>query len=197
MRDEKAKILGYQNYAELSLEFKMAESPEQVIDLFSDIAQKAKVKAVREIEEIQEHFHLDTIQEWDLAYYLRILKEEKYAVDEKELKKYFEFSSVQKGMFEIVEKLYGIQMKVLSCTKKIYGSDIKVYEVYKDGIFLSYFMTDYFYNPLKRPGAWANILREKYSLHKKLVINVANFQKGVDDTTLMTLSDVETMFHEF
>lgn len=58
-----------------------------------------------------------------------------------------------------------------------YSEDIEIYEVYRNGEFLSYFFTDYFYNDLKRPGAWANILREKYGVNKKLVLNVCNFQK--------------------
>jgi len=201
LRNEKAVILGYKNYAELSLEFKMAESSDQIIELFSDISQRAKPKALEEISEIQEYFEVDSIDEWDLSYFARRLKEEKYSLDERKLKEYFEFTAVKKWMFDIMQKLYGIEMNLLEIDT--YGDDVDVYEIYREWEFLSYFMTDYFYDPLKRPGAWANILREnspptplQEKGAKKLVINVWNFQKGVDGVTLLTLSDVETMFHE-
>ena len=204
LRDQKAKLLGFWNYAELSLHFKMAESPEQVIDLFSSIAEKARPKAQAELDEIQSYFKLTELNVWDLWYYARKLREEKYSLDDKKLKKYFEFKRVLAWMFEITNKLYGIEMKQVvtpfsSGRERIqeWGAcDIQIYEVSQNGKFLSYFFTDFFYRPLKRQGAWANILRENFQGNKKIVLNVCNFQKGVSET-LLTLSDVETMFHEF
>jgi len=116
-------------------------------------------------------------------------------LDDKELKKYFEFSAVLVGMFEIVKKLYGLEMRKIELDT--YDKTVEVYEVYHGNTFLSFFFTDYFYRPLKRHGAWANILRENFADKKKIVVNVGNFQKGSDGKTLLTLSDVETMFHEF
>ena len=194
-RKTKSHILGYKNYAELSLVFKMADSPEEIQELFTRISQKARKKAEKEIQEIQEFFKIEHIDVWDLSYYARKLKEQKYALDDKELKKYFEFEKVLQGMFSIVKKLYGLEMKKIDI--QTYHKDVQVYEVYRDGVFLSYFLTDYFYRPLKRHGAWANILRERFQNNKKLVINVWNFQKGIDGITLLTFWDVETMFHEF
>ncbi len=78
-----------------------------------------------------------------------------------------------------------------------YSHDVAVYEVYRKWEFISYFFTDYFYNDLKRPGAWANMMRERFGEKQKIVLNVCNFQKWADGVTLLTLSDVETMFHEF
>lgn len=105
-RDTKAELLGFQNYAELSLYFKMADSPEEVQTLFADISKRAKEKAHAELTEIQDFFNLEKMEAWDLAYYARQLKEQKYALDDKELKKYFEFETVLKGMFEIIYRLY-------------------------------------------------------------------------------------------
>ena len=195
LRNTKAELLGFKNYAELSLHFKMAESPAQIKNLFTDISRKAKPKGQAEIQEIREYFQLRDIQVWDLSYYANKLREDKYAFDSKKLKKYLEFEKVLAGMFEIVKRLYGIEMKQLKIES--YDSDVQVYEVYKDWNFLSYFFTDYFYRPLKRHGAWANIMREKFERNKKITLNVCNFQKWSDGTTLLTLSDVETMFHEF
>ena len=195
LREQKAKLLGFTNYGELSLKFKMADSPEQVVELFSDIAKKAKPKAQAELDEIKEHFNVTDLSVWDVTYYARKLREEKYALDDRELKKYFVYENVLSGMFQTIQKLYGIEMKKI--TTESYHEEVEVYEVYKDGIFLSYFFTDYFYRPLKRQGAWANIIREKYGKNKKITLNVCNFQKGEEGKTLLTLWDVETLFHEF
>ena len=195
LRDQKAKLLGFKNYAELSLHFKMAESPEQIIDLFGEISEKARPKAQAELDEIWEYFQLEELNVWDLSYYARKLREEKYVLDEKELKKYFQFEKVLEWMFEIIKKLYGVEMKKLDFSS--YHEEVGIYEVSRNGEFLSYFFTDFFYRPLKRQWAWANILRENFKWNKKIVLNVSNFQKGVDGLTLLTLWDIETMFHEF
>lgn len=194
-RDQKSQLLGYKNYAELSLHFKMADTPEQILEIFEDISSKAQQKARKENEELEQYFSLDELRAYDLSYYARKLKQEKYALDEKELKKYFVFENVQKGMFEIVQKLTGLDIQKIHVDT--YDENVSVYEVSKEGKFLSYFFTDYFYRPLKRNGAWANILKEKFAGNKKIVVNVANFQKSTDEQTLLTLGDVETMFHEF
>lgn len=194
LRKRKSEILGFDNYTQLALKFKMAESPQQIIELFSDISHKAKPKAQKEIEEISEYFNIEKLENWDLSYYANKLREEKYSFDSKKLKEYFKFEDVLKWMFDITKRLYNIDMKKLDISS--YHDDVEVYEVSRNGEFLSYFFTDYFYNDLKRPGAWANILREKFGKNTKLVLNVCNFQKWVDQT-LLTLWDVETMFHEF
>jgi len=195
LRQKKAELLGFRNYAELSLQFKMAESPEQILELFGDISEKAQPKSRSELDEIQEYFGIGDLQVWDLSYYANILKKEKYSLDDRELKKYFEFDSVKKWMFDIIQKLYGVEMKKIE--NMSYHEDVEIYEVWRKWVFLSYFFTDYFYNPLKRPGAWANIVREKFSDNKKIVLNVCNYQKASQGPTLLTLGDVETMFHEF
>jgi Zn-dependent oligopeptidase len=194
-RQNKSHILGFQNYLELSLHFKMAESGKQIEELFEKITHKAKTKAQGEVREIQEYFVLPEMQPWDLSYYARKLREQKYALDDKELKKYFELESVLSGMFEIIEKLYWLEMRRIQ--EASYDSEIRIFDVYKDDVFLSYFFLDLFYRPLKRHGAWANIVRENFHDKKKIVVNVSNFQKGSDGVTFLTLWDVETLFHEF
>jgi len=195
LRQEKATLLGFENYSELSLKFKMAESTDQIIGLFSDISLKARPKAQAELDEISDYFDIHDIQNWDLSYYANKLREEKYAFDSKVLKQYLRFEDVLEWMFQIIYKLYGLEMKKLDTQS--YNEDVAIYEVSRNGEFVSYFFTDYFYNELKRPGAWANMLREKYMKNAKIVLNVCNFQKWADGSTLLTLWDVETMFHEF
>lgn len=221
LREEKAHILGYKNYAELSLVFKMAETPEQVKTLFGDISKKARPKAQAELEEIKNYFNLENLDAWDSSYYSRKLREQKYEFDEKELKKYFVFENVRAALFETVKRLYNLELQKKDV--ELYTSEAEFYEVYKDGNFVSYFYTDYFYTPLKRQGAWADIQREAYNPplnspphmgdvvalippldrgrwgrgFKKIVVNVCNFQKNTQGKTLLTLDEVETMYHEF
>ena len=203
LKNKKAQILWYKNYAELSLEFKMAESPKQVIDLLSDLSQKAKKKAKKEIEEIKDFFVLKELNSWDMAYYSRILKEKKYKLDDKKLKQYFEFENTKKVLFDTVQKLYWVEMKLcphLTTPFKggeKYSKNVEFYEVYKDWKFISYFIWDYFYNPNKRSWAWADELRSKFNDRKAIVVNVMNFVKAKSWPTLLTLWEVETMFHEF
>lgn len=196
LRNSKAKILWYKNYWELSLEFKMAKNSKEVIDLLTNISNKAKNKALKEIEEIKNFFQLESINSWDMAYYSRILKEKKYKLDDKELKQYFEFENTKNALFETVKKLYDIEMKPIK-VEWIYDDDVEVYEVYKDGIFISYFMWDYFYNKNKRNWAWAEEIRCRHENKKSIVINNMGFVKSETWKTLLTLSEVETLFHEF
>jgi oligopeptidase A len=130
LRERKAEILGFNNYAELSLKFKMAESPEQIIALFSDISEKAKPKAQSELDEIREYFNLQDLQNWDVSYYANKLREEKYDFDSKKLKEYFVFENVLTGMFETISRLYNLEFKEIVTSK--YNEDVTVYEVYRD-----------------------------------------------------------------
>lgn len=195
LREEKAQILWYKNYAELSLVFKMAESPEQIKTLFWEISRKARPKAEAELEEIKNYFWLKSLNVWDSSFYSRKLREEKYELDEKELKKYFVFENVRAGLFETVNRLYNLEFKKIE--NILYTSESELYEVYKDWNFVSYFYTDYFYTSLKHQGAWADIQREVFEDKKKIIVNVCNYQKNTQWTTLLTLDEVETMYHEF
>lgn len=199
LKQEKAHILGYKNYAELSLVFKMADKPKEIISLIDKVSKKAKKKAIKEIETLKKYFKLIDIHPYDLAYYSRIYKEKKYKFEEKELKKYFEFDKVLNWLFEITNRLYGLEMKEIKIDS--YSPDIKVYEVYKDNKLLSYFIWDYFFNENKRSWAWCDNLRPKVveGIHTLLpiVINVCAFAKQESWRILLNHIDVETMFHEF
>lgn len=198
LKNEKAKILWYNNYAELSLNSKMADSPDQVFELIEWISKKAKQKANYDILELKQFFNLDEIKSYDLAYYSRILKEEKYSLDEKEIKKYFEVENVLNYLFSFVENFYWIKIKQLDINS--YNDDIRVYEIYKDGSLISYYFLDAFYRKGKRPWAWADNLREKQyypDTKTPVILNVCNFQKASSWKTTLYMRDVETLFHEF
>lgn len=194
-KQQKAQLLGFQNYAELSLYHKMADSPQQVCELIEWISHKAKTKALQELEELKKAYHLDRIESYDIAYYSRKLKEEKYQLDEKKLKEYFRYEDVLQYLHNFVKDFYGVELREVNMES--YDPDVKLYEVYKQGELISYYLLDAFYRKEKRWWAWADNLREKNALYGKipLVVNVCNFQKS--QTTLLLLRDVETLFHEF
>ncbi|MDP2090070.1 MAG: M3 family metallopeptidase [Candidatus Gracilibacteria bacterium] len=195
LKKEKSEILGYKNYAELSLNSKMAESPNQVFELIEGISKKAYEKAENEMQELKDYFKLDNIDSEDLAYYSRIYKEEKYDIDEKELKQYFELENTLTYLHNLSKEFYGIELIEIDSNLE----DTRIYEVYKDSVLISYYFLDAFYRKNKRPGAWADNLREKEYFPKTklpIIVNVCNFQKTPGKITL-SMRDVETLFHEF
>jgi len=198
LKEEKAKILWYNNFAEMSLNSKMADSPEQIFTLVEWVSSKAKLKAEDDLKELKEYFKIDKLETYDTAYYSRILKEEKYDLDEKELKKYFEFENVLNYLHSFIEKFYWISIKELK--KESYNDDVRIYEISKDWNIISYYFLDAFYRKNKRPWAWADNLRDKLFLPTNkvpVVLNVCNFQKSDSWKTTLYMRDVETLFHEF
>lgn len=198
LKDAKAKLLWYKNYAELSLKDKMADSPEQVFELLNSTSEKATIKAELDLKEVKDYFNLDHIETYDLAYYTRILKEEKYSLDEKVLKNYFEFEDVLSYLHRFIENFYSLEIKESSIES--YNNDVRVYEIYKEGKLISYYFLDAFYRKWKRPWAWADNLREKEyfpDFGVPVILNVCNFQKANSWKTTLYLRDVETLFHEF
>lgn len=198
LKDAKAKLLWYKNYAELSLKDKMADSPEQVFELLNSVSSKAIKKAELDLKEVKDYFKLDHIETYDLAYYTRILKEEKYSLDEKVLKNYFEFEDVLSYLHRFIENFYSLEIKESNIES--YNNDVRVYEIYKEGKLISYYFLDAFYRKWKRPWAWADNLREKEyfpDFGVPVILNVCNFQKANSWKTTLYLRDVETLFHEF
>lgn len=196
---EKAKILWYKNYAEYSLESKMASSPDEVKKLIEWISIKAKDKAISEIENIKNYFKISEFEAWDLWYYENKLIKEKYEIDEKEIKKYFKLENVLAYLFDFVSKFYSLELKEIKTP--VYNDDVKVFEVWRKWKFISYYMIDLFYRKEKRAWAWADNLRSRdYSKEFKrepLIINCCNFQKQTETDTLISMRDAETIFHEF
>lgn len=198
LKKEKSDILWYKNYAELSLNSKMADSPKQVFKLIEAISKKAHLKAEKELEELKQYFKLDILESYDVAFYSRIYKEEKYEVDDKELKKYFEFENTLSYLHNFAKEFYWIELKKLDIES--YNKDVIIYEVYKDWILISYYFLDSFYRKNKRPWAWADNLREKEYFPKTklpVIVNVCNFQKNLEWKTTLSIRDIETLFHEF
>lgn len=205
LRAKKAALLGFNNYAEWSLQTTMAKNPETVQDFFAQLIPDAIKKAQAESDVIQnivaaqgEDF---TIEPWDWNYYAEMVRKEKYDLDEEAVKPYFEMTKVlEDGVFYAANKLYGIKFKKRTDIP-VYHKDVMVYELFEeDGSELGLFYADFFARPSKRGGAWmSNFVGQSKLLDKKPVIyNVCNYPKPSEgNPALLTFDNVITMFHEF
>jgi len=197
LNQEKAKILGYANAGEMFLWATMAQDPDQVFGFIKPISAKAMQKAKSEVQTLQEYFQLSDLPSYDLAYYTRKYKEEQYALNDEELKQYFEFESVLKWLHSFVFKFFGVELRARAESAFWSLGHERRYEVYHQGELVAYYMLDAFYRKGKRPWAWADYLREKGNGQLPIVVNVCNFQKAESWPSLLYLRDVETLFHEF
>lgn len=206
-RAAKAKLLGYPDYAAYMTANVMAKTPENAENLLMQIWRPAIKRVDKEVAEMQtladDLGDKITIEPWDYYYYAEKVRRKKYALDEDEVKGYFEIDSVAKGIFAMAERLYGIHFTPIPNAPK-YHPDVKVYDVTDDkGEHVAVFMTDYFSRPSKRQGAWMEALQGSFidpdgKSQRPIVYNVANFAKPTPGSpSLLSMDDVETMFHEF
>ncbi|WP_369049443.1 M3 family metallopeptidase [Tenacibaculum sp. UWU-22] len=205
LRAEKAKILGFDNYASWSLQGTMAATPDKVFDMFNQLIPQSLKKVTSEINEIQaeinkegKHFKLAP---YDWNYYAEKVRKSKYNLNEEEVKPYFELTNVlEKGVFYAANKLYGITFKKRPDIPT-YHPDVMVYELFEeDGSKLGLFYGDYFARDSKRGGAWMNSFFKQSKLRnqKPVIFNVCNFSKPAKgEPALISFDDVKTVFHEF
>ena len=205
LRAEKAKLLGYPTYAAYRLENQMSKTPENAIKLLTDMVPAATAKARHEMADMQALIDRDKggfkLAPWDWQYYAEQVRKEQYALDESQLKPYFELDNVlQNGVFFAANKLYGLTFKERHDIP-VYHSDVRVFEVFDaDGKSMALFYTDYYKRDNKGGGAWMSSFVDQSGLlgTKPVVFNVANFSKPAPgQPALLSFSDVTTMFHEF
>ena len=212
LRIEKAKLLGYENPAQMILADKMAGNPETVDTFLAGIMAPAVKKAKEEIVDMQEMMDADIaagllpagtkIQPWDWAYYTEKVRKAKYALDEEQTKPYFQMENVRQGVFDLTTKLYGLQYEKLSDIP-VYHPDVEGFKVMDaDGSIIGVILTDYFPRSTKRGGAWMNNMVNQEIVDgveiRPVIVNVGNFSKPVDGKpSLLTLDEVETLFHEY
>ncbi len=207
VRAAKAKLLGFDNYASYMTDNVMAKTPEAAKNLLLKIWEPATARAREEVAEMQEYVRSEggnfEIEPWDYYYYAEKLRQKKFELDENEVSAYFSLENVRKGIFSLAERLYGVTFTELPDAPK-YHPEVKVYEV-KDtkGEHVAVFMTDYFPRPSKRQGAWMSEFKGSFedpdgTVGRPIVYNVGNFTRPTGDTpALLTVDEVETMFHEF
>ena len=212
LRVEKAHLLGYDNPAQMILADKMAGTPEAVDSFLSGIMAPAVAKAKEEIVDMQAIMDEDiragllpagsTIQPWDWAYYAEKVRKAKYALDEEELRPYFKMENVREGVFNTAGRLFGLNFEKLD-NIPAYHPDVEGFKVTdSDGSYIGILLTDYFPRSTKRGGAWmTNFVNQEIVAGKEtrpVIVNVGNFAKPTaDKPSLLTLDQVETMFHEF
>jgi peptidyl-dipeptidase Dcp len=205
LRAQKAKLLGFKNFASWRLQNTMAKKPQAVLDLFAKLVPAATSKARKEAAEIQKMIKKEgkdfKLEPWDWNFYAEKVRKAKYNLDENEVKPYFELKTVlEKGVFFAATKLYGITFKKRT-DLPTYQKDVMTYELFdKDGTPLGLFYADYYARPSKSGGAWMdNFVTQSTLYNKKPVIyNVMNIAKPAEgEPTLLTFDEVETMFHEF
>ncbi len=207
LRLQKAQLLGYKTYADFVLDDRMAKTDAAVNDLLLRIWKYAVPRANEEVADMQKIIDREggnfKLAPWDYAYYAEKVRQEKYALNEDELKPYFSLEKVLNGVFMVAEKLYGITFQERTDIPS-YHPEVRTYEVFDaEGKHLAVFFCDYFPRASKRSGAWMSNFRESYvdangNEVRPLVYNVGNFTKPTAETpSLLTLDEVETLFHEF
>lgn len=204
LKQEKAQLLGYKNYAEYVLEERMAKSPDQVTSFLNELLEKAKPYAEKEIEELKTLAKADGIEEmqsYDHAFYAEKLRKQKFDIDDEELKPYFQLEKVQEAVFGLAKKLFGLDF-VESTEIQKYHEEVKTYEIFEDGVFKALLYVDYFPRKGKRAGAWMTSFKNQFRKNgensRPHISVVCNFSKPTSDTpSLLTFQEVTTLFHEF
>ena len=207
LRYERAKLLGYQNYAAMSLEGEMAESTEQVMNFLNEVISKALPSAIREREALahyaKEHDGIEVLEAWDVKYYLELVKEERYAFSQEVLAEYFPAEQVVSGVFAIANRLYGIT-SIERSDVVLWHPDAKFFEVQdKEGRVIGGLCTDLYERPgEKNGGGWMNEmvtrrLQSDGTIQLPVGLWVLNFMPAAGDRpSLLSLSDVESSLHE-
>lgn len=206
LRHEKARILGFNNYAELSLAKKMAEKTEDVINFLEDLAEKSLPQAKKDLAELRafadEQDGIKDLQSWDTGYYSEKMRQHCYQLSQEEVKAYFPVTHVLPGMFAIVEKLYGLSISEI-VTFDSWHPDVRFFQIHdKDRQLRGQFYLDLYARPKKRGGAWMDdcVGRKKSagSVQTPVAYLTCNFTPPTgNDPALLTHDEVTTLFHEF
>ena len=207
LRTERAHLFGYDCSADYILQDAMAHDAQSAMTMLMRVWGPSLNAACRERDELQKEMNKDLpgekLMPWDWWYYAEKIRQQKYALSEEELRPYFQLDNVRKGAFALAHKLYGITIEPVEGLP-VYHPDVETFKVLdRDSSLLGIFYTDYFPRATKRPGAWMNNIRSQYydscgNDVRPIIVNVGNFTKPTaDKPSLLSIDDVETLFHEF
>ncbi|WP_028695822.1 oligopeptidase A [Pseudomonas cremoricolorata] len=205
LRQELAQLLGYPNYAELSLATKMADSSEQVLSFLRDLAQRSKPFAAQDLEQLKAYAAeqgCSDLASWDVGYYGEKLREQRYSVSQEALRAYFPIDKVLSGLFSIVQRLYGIEITELKGFDG-WHADVRLFEIRENGQHVGRFFFDLYARANKRGGAWMDGARDHRrtaagQLQSPVANLVCNFTPAEPGKpALLTHDEVTTLFHEF
>ncbi len=206
LKNEKAKLLGYKSYAELSVVNKMAKNPEQVKDFLQDLAKQSISSAKNDLTELKDfakkHYNKDQLNAWDISYYSEKLKESLFSINDEMLQSYFPQQKVLKGLFTIVNKLYDIKIQQVN-NANVWHDDVLLYKITDNKKqTCGYFYLDMYTREGKRGGAWmdecSNRINIKGKQHYAVAYLTCNLTPPIGDKpALFTHDEVVTLFHEF
>ncbi|UYZ84771.1 oligopeptidase A [Entomomonas sp. E2T0] len=205
LRHELAQLLGFANYAELSLADKMAENPQQVLTFLNDLANRSKPFAEQDLKELRNYVAeqgITDMQSWDVSYYSEKLREARYSISDETLRVYFPIDKVLTGLFTLVETLYNIQISELH-NFDTWHPDVRLFEIKEQGKTIGRFFFDLYARSNKRGGAWMDGARDRYQNSQGQIITpvanlVCNFMPASEGKpALLTHDEVTTLFHEF
>jgi len=203
---EKAQLLGFENYAELSLATKMAKQPEEVMNFLEDLADKSWRQARKDFADLQsfaKQYHgINNLQSWDLTYYSEKMRQHFYQLSQEEVKAYFPITRVLPGLFAVVEKLYGLQISEISDFDS-WHPDVRFFQIHDEfGVLRGKFYFDLYARTKKRGGAWMDdcVGRKKINdlIQTPIAYLTCNFTPPTStEPSLLSHDDVTTLFHEF
>ncbi|KZN12245.1 oligopeptidase A [Marinomonas sp. TW1] len=206
LRHEMAKILDFENYAELSVATKMADNGQQVIDFLEDLAEKSKPAAEQDLANLQafakEESGVEALNAWDMMYYAEKLRQHKYSISQEALRPYFPMNKVLSGLFHVAQTLFAVDIREEQDFDR-YHQDVKLFTISKAGTDIARFYLDPYAREGKRGGAWMDACRTRRRLSDaRLQLPVAylvcNFTPPIgEQAALLTHDEVTTLFHEF
>ena len=206
LRHEKAQLLGFNNYAELSLATKMADKPEDVLDFLENLADRSWRHARKDLADLNEfakkHYGVNELHSWDLSYYSEKMRQHFYQLSQEEVKAYFPITRVIPGLFAVVEKLYGLQINEITDFDN-WHPDVRFFEIHDEsGELRGQFYFDLYARTKKRGGAWMDdcVGRKKFNgaIQTPVAYLTCNFTPPTGtEPSLLTHDDVTTLFHEF
>ena len=200
LREERAKLLGYDSFASYKLETEMAKTPQAVRDLLMDVWKPARARAEADAEILTQMMREDGVngplEPWDWRHYAEKRRMAEHDLDEATLKPYFQLDRMIDASFACATRLFGLEFKPLDVA--LYHPDCRAWEVTRNGHHVAVFIGDYFARGSKRSGAWCSAMRAQARFPTEqtpVVINVCNFAKG--EPALLSYDDARTLFHEF
>ena len=203
LRSERAKLLGYDSFADYKLETEMAGTPGAVRDLLMQVWAPAKASAEADAEKLTALLHADSIagplEPWDWRYYSEKRRQAEHDLDEAALKPYLQLDRMIEASFACATRLFGLQFEPFD--GPVYHPDVRLWNVTRDGKHIAVFVGDYFARASKRSGAWCMAMRSQQKLAgdvQPIVVNVCNFAKpAAGKPALLSYDDARTLFHEF
>ncbi|RVV97513.1 M3 family peptidase [Mesobaculum littorinae] len=203
LREERAMLLGYDDFASYKLETEMAKTPQAVRDLLMQVWTPARAAAEADATRLTAMMHADGVngdlEPWDWRYYAEKRRKEEHDLDEAELKPYLQLDRMIEAAFSCANRLFGLEFERID--PPLYHPDVRAWNVTRDGRHMAVFLGDYFARGPKRSGAWCSAMRSQQKLEgeiRPIVVNVCNFAKPPKGApALLSYDDARTLFHEF